>query len=217
MEAILNLKNKWMKLGIVGVMVGMLAMASVAVYAQEAETTPPADAPAAGDPGFGGPRGQGGNGLFKIIVEQLGIEQAELRTALIEDGKTIAQLAEEKGVSTNTIVEAVVAARQEMLTAAVEAGNLTQAQADARLALVKADIEALLDKVFDGENMPGFGGGRGHDGQGNGGFGGRGHGGPGQGMGPGGNGGFGGWGGNNPPPPQPDGATAPDATAEPGV
>jgi uncharacterized protein (DUF433 family) len=163
MEDIVN--KKWLKMGAITLAIGMLAVASVAVYAQDSVVLP-----AAGDMVFGGrDGGRGGFGrggdALAMVAEQLGIEQAALVTEL-QAGKTIAQLAEEKGVSTADIVAAVIAARQEMLTSAVEAGTLTQAQADARLALLQADAEAMLDKTFTfsdgrGPGMGGFGGGDG--------------------------------------------------------
>ncbi len=164
------MNKKWLKMGAVTLAIGMLAVASIAAYAQDT-VVPPADSAVGGMffGGRGGDRGgfgRGGEGL-SIVAEQLGIDQAELMTEL-QAGKTIAQLAEEKGISTDDIIAAVVAARQEMLTSAVEAGTLTQAQADARLALVQADAEALLDKTFTfsegngrGFGMGGFGAGDG--------------------------------------------------------
>lgn len=162
------MNKKWLKMGAVTLAIGMLAVASVAAYAQDT-VVPPADPAVSGlmFDGRGGGRGGLGRGgdALAIVAEQLGIEQTELVTEL-QAGKTIAQLAEEKGVSTDDIVAAVVAARQETLTSAVEAGNLTQAQADARLALLQADAEALLNKTFTftdgrGAGMGGFGAGDG--------------------------------------------------------
>jgi uncharacterized protein (DUF433 family) len=149
-----------MKKSIAGAtLAAMMATASVAVYAQDATAQPPAvtDTNAVG-PGFGGPglRGPGPMGGLSIVADTLGIDQTELITEL-QAGKTIAQIAADKNVSTDTIVNAIVTADQDRLTTAVTDGRLTQAQADARLALVKADAEALLDKTFDAQNFPGAG------------------------------------------------------------
>ena len=152
------MNKKWMKKSIAGATLAAvfaaLATASVAVYAQDATAQPPAVTDThAGGLGFRGPGPMGG---LNVVAEQLGIDPSELFTEL-QAGKTIAQIAAEKGIATDTIVNAVVAAEQERLTTAVTNGRLTQEQADARLALVKADVEASLDKTFDAQNFPGDG------------------------------------------------------------
>ncbi|MEZ4671156.1 MAG: hypothetical protein R3E39_24895 [Anaerolineae bacterium] len=152
-----------------------------------------------------------------IIAEQLGLQPAELMTEL-QGGKTIAQLAEEKGVSLDSITEAIVADHKTALDQAVTDGNLTQAQVDARLALVKADVEAMYDRAWQAPTgRPGFGpadgfggmnGGMGRPGRGQGGFGDRGQGN----FGGRGQDGFGGMWGNGPQN-APVAPTAPDAEA----
>ncbi|MEO8612506.1 MAG: hypothetical protein ABI690_31710 [Chloroflexota bacterium] len=154
------MKKQWLKKGVAtAALTVSLATASVAVYAQDATAEPPAatDVTTA-NPGLGGPgfRGPGPMVGMNIIAQQLGIDPSELFTEL-KAGKTIAQIAADKGVATDTIVNAVVAAEQTRLTTAVTDGRLTQAQADARLALAKADVEAALDKNFDAQNGPVFG------------------------------------------------------------
>jgi hypothetical protein len=105
-------------------------------------------------------------------------------------------------------VDAVVAQRQTALTTAVTDGRLTQEQADAQIALLKADLNAAFAKPMTGRGF--FGGFGGFDGpMGDfGGFGrpgrGNGNGGP---MGHGGNGNGGP--GNNPPPAE----VTPEATS----
>jgi hypothetical protein len=147
----------------------VLALGSVVAYAQD--TVVPLANPGMGNmmfDGRGGGRGGFGRGgdALAIVAEQLGIDQTALVIEL-QAGKTIAQIAEEKGVATSDIVAAVVATQQESLTSAVEAGTLTQAQADARLALVQANVEAMLDQtyIFSGDGrgfgMGGFGAGEG--------------------------------------------------------
>jgi hypothetical protein len=105
-----NVNKKWMKKSIAGAtLAAVLTTASVAVYAQDATAQPPAVTDThAGGPGLRGPGPMGG---LSIIAEQLGIDPSELFTEL-QAGKTVAQIAEEKGIATDTIVNAVVAAEQ---------------------------------------------------------------------------------------------------------
>jgi len=170
-------------------------------------------------PGFD----QRGNGMFDVIATALGEDVATLQADL-KAGKTIADIAKEKNVDLSKVVDAVVAERQTAITAAVTDGRLTQEQADAQIALLKANLTAAFSqKMGTGFGMGGFGGPMGGfdggfggpgrpDGNGNDGFGrpgnrpgGNGNGGP---MGPGGHGHDGNGGpGNNAP-------VAPEATPE---
>ncbi|MBI5669534.1 MAG: hypothetical protein HZC41_16140 [Chloroflexi bacterium] len=180
------MNRKWLKISMVVAAIAVLAVTAVVA--------------AAAWPGGG--RGQGfgfgpENSMWSIVAEALGIEADALVTEL-QAGKSIAQIAEENDVAVDTVVEAIVAARTEDLTAAVEAGNLTQEQADAHLALLRANLNVLVNQTFDApnftdedgdglcDNCGGFGMGHGMMGP-RGGFGmGRGMGrGFGQGMGPG--------------------------------
>lgn len=105
-------------------------------------------------PHQGGPAGRGGGGmgpmggsqdsLVAVAAETLGMEQADL-VAQLQAGTTIAQLAGDK---TATIVDAFVASRSERFAAMVEAGRLTQAQADQQLATVRANATARVEAVW---------------------------------------------------------------------
>lgn len=93
--------------------------------------------------GWGGPAGS----LIATAAEKLGMSQSELIQEL-QNGKTIAALAEEKGVSLNTIVDAVTAPQQTRLNTLVQAGRLTQEQADALLALARSTVTDRLSQSF---------------------------------------------------------------------
>ncbi|MCZ2810700.1 hypothetical protein O2W15_04570 [Modestobacter sp. VKM Ac-2979] len=90
----------------------------------------------------GGPGG--GHGL-ETAATALGMTEDDLRTALEADGATLASVAEEQGVAVDTLVDALVAAAQERVTQAVTDGDLTQEQADERL----ADLEAWITERVD--------------------------------------------------------------------
>lgn len=98
-------------------------------------------------PAFGmGPR-RGGptQSLVAVAAEQLGLSQQEL-AAELQAGKTIADVAAEKGVSAETIVEAFLAPRAGWLAEQVSSGQLTQEQADAMLAAMRANVTARLSQ-----------------------------------------------------------------------
>jgi polyhydroxyalkanoate synthesis regulator phasin len=108
------------------------------------------------DKGLGGISGVS---LRSVAAEKLGIELADLLTEL-QNGKTIAALAEEKGVDTQTIVDAYLAQVKEKLDEKVASGDITQEQADTQLEQAKTRATEKLTSTWEG-----FGpGGRGHGG-----------------------------------------------------
>ena len=84
------------------------------------------------DKGFFGPRrdfmGRGGDPFLAVAADELGMTAIELRDELA-NGKSIAGIAEEKGVDTQAIVDAHQAKLAETLAQAVENGRITQKQA----------------------------------------------------------------------------------------
>jgi hypothetical protein len=110
-------------------------------------------------PGTGrGMRGQMGGpqqSLVAVAADTLGITQADL-IAQLQGGKTIAQVAREKNVALDTIVNAFVATRQARMAQAVAAGRMTQEQADAMLATMRANVTARLNQPWSPQG-PGAG------------------------------------------------------------
>ncbi|GIK42051.1 MAG: hypothetical protein BroJett011_58840 [Chloroflexota bacterium] len=100
--------------------------------------------PGGGMMGRGGPWGGPENSLIAVAAEKLGLTTQELLTEL-QAGKTIAEVAAEKNVAVDDIVEAVVASRTERLNQLVTDGQLTQEQADAMLTLMKANITERIN------------------------------------------------------------------------
>lgn len=120
--------------------------------------------------GFGGGRGGHiGQGL-EAVAEELGLTTDEIRTAL-QDGQSLADLAAANGSSADALVAVLVAEATAHLEEHVADGDITQAEADERLAEMTERITAMVN----GE-MPTFEGGgrdgRGPGGRGPGGFGG---------------------------------------------
>ena len=107
-----------------------------------------------------GPHGHGPGIVhagLDTAAKALGITTEELRTAL-RDGKTVADVAADKGVDVQVVIDALVADAQARIATAVSDGRITQAQADERLATLTDDIT----KIVNGEGR-GFGRGRGPD------------------------------------------------------
>jgi F0F1-type ATP synthase delta subunit len=114
----------------------------------------------------GGP-GHGPSDELAAAATYLGLSQADLQTAL-QSGKTLAQVADATtSKSTAGLIDALVAAEQTEIAAAVTAGELTQAQSDQITPTLKARFTDLANGVRP-ERGPGFGHGFGHGGPGGG-------------------------------------------------
>ncbi|MCX6049837.1 MAG: hypothetical protein NT075_32460 [Chloroflexi bacterium] len=140
------MKNKWGRLGIgigaVAIIAGLSFGAMMNVQAQDAQGSAVSQGSAIAQ--AHGPRG--GMGMFgsqAAIAKALGISESDLMTAL-KSGKTVADVATEKGVALSTVVDAVVAEQTTTLAKAVTDGKLTQAQADERIAKLKTDLPTML-------------------------------------------------------------------------
>ena len=105
--------------------------------------------------------GVAGVSLRSVAAEKLGMELTDLNTEL-QNGKTIAELAKEKGVDTQTIIDAYLAQVKEKLDAKVASGDITQEQADAQLEQAKTSATERVDNTWE---SPDHGGGR-HGGMG---------------------------------------------------
>jgi hypothetical protein len=80
----------------------------------------------------------------EVLSEALGLTPEELRAEL-EAGKTVAAIAGEQGVEVQAVIDAVVAALEEHLDEKVAAGELTQEEADERLAGAEERATALVN------------------------------------------------------------------------
>ncbi len=97
-----------------------------------------------GGHGPGGEQGRRGGPDLERAAGALGITAEELRTAL-RDGQTIAQVAEAQGVDVQAVIDAMVAGVKEHLDEKVASGDLTQAEADERLAEATERITDLAN------------------------------------------------------------------------
>lgn len=95
--------------------------------------------------------------VWNALADTFGLSGNELN-AEANSGKTIAQIAEEKGISRVDLVAALEAAHAKSLAQAVADGYLTQVQADSLLAQMAGRYEWMIDNMGAGY---GFAGGRG--------------------------------------------------------
>lgn len=96
--------------------------------------------------------------LVAVSAQMLGLSVSDLLTEL-SNGKTIAEVANAKGLSTDKIVDEFLKPRVEWLQSAVKANRFTQAQADAMIAALKANVNARLSTPFTANPYGlGFGG-----------------------------------------------------------
>lgn len=99
-----------------------------------------------GGHGGGGRGGGGGRIDVAAAAEALGITEEELGTRT-QAGSTLADIAEAEGVEEGELVDALVAAARTRHAAAVAAGRLTQAEADARAVDLEARVTDSLDEL----------------------------------------------------------------------
>lgn len=100
--------------------------------------------------GFGMRGGFGAfGGMLGYAADALGLSAEELAIEL-QAGKTLAQVAAERGIAREGVVNSLLASQQEALAARVAAGYLTQEQADAMLAQMRAHADWMLDQTHAG-------------------------------------------------------------------
>jgi polyhydroxyalkanoate synthesis regulator phasin len=112
--------------------------------------------------GFRAPRGgfmgRGVASPISVAAEELGMTASDLVTEL-RAGKSIADVAQEKGVDVQKITDAYLAQLGEQLSQAVEAGRLTQEQADSMLEQAKERVPEMLNGTWEGRGPGRFPGG----------------------------------------------------------
>ena len=99
-----------------------------------------------------GRRGRHGKGgcSFETAAETIGISEDEVKAA-VEAGQTLAEVAQDNGVDPQAVVDAMVEDKAERIAEKVEAGRITQEEADEKLA---EKAERIEDRVFgvDGDD-----------------------------------------------------------------
>jgi hypothetical protein len=79
-----------------------------------------------------------------VAAEALGITEGELRAALV-GGQTIAEIAAAQNVEIDAVIGALMATHEERIAAKVEAGDLTQEEAEARLEVARERVTAMVN------------------------------------------------------------------------
>lgn len=108
---------------------------------------------------------EGGKGHGRLsakwseLAELVGTDADGLKSALRE-GQTLAEIAEEIGVDAQTVIDALVVKANERIDAAVEAGKLTEEEAETKKSEAATRIEDVVNNGFDRDGMRGWGKGR---------------------------------------------------------
>jgi hypothetical protein len=115
-----------------------------------------ATTPVATDQDQDGPGGHGPGGGHveattdtSVVAKAIGISEADLQTAL-QGGQTVAAVAKAHNVDLQVVIDALVADGQAELDAAVKAGTITQAQADAEKAEITQRATDQANGNFQG-------------------------------------------------------------------
>jgi hypothetical protein len=108
-----------------------------------------------GFPGGHGAWGGRGNPLISVAADELGMELSDLMAEL-QEGKSIAEVAEEQGVDPQTIADAHLAQVAETLADAVENERITQEQADSTLEHITETVDDQLESACGGFRPGGF-------------------------------------------------------------
>ena len=149
--------GKWMlAVGTLALVVVLGLFAVGSVFAQSPTATPD------GAPGSGawGRVCQGAGVVSDAVSKLLGLTPEQI-SAERQAGKTLSQIAKEKGITDQQLIDAIVAGRTEEIAQAVKDGRMTQAQADWMLAKMKAMAPFQITNPFGPGGMGGRMGARG--------------------------------------------------------
>ncbi len=134
---------------------GWLTQEQADKLAERMDQIPPEDGMGLPFHGMRGGWDMRGSSLFSVAAEKLGLTVQELMTEL-QSGKSIADVAAEKGVDTQTIADAYIAQVKEQLDTAVADGRITQKQADLQLENITAQVTTQLEAACGGCVPGGF-------------------------------------------------------------
>jgi hypothetical protein len=98
-----------------------------------------------------------GFGIISGMIEKMfGLNREEIRSE-IQEGKSLALIAEEKNIDTQEIEQAIIENRRERFQQAVQKGCLTSEQAEQRLRFMQEKIQQRMSNRSMSGNRFGFG------------------------------------------------------------
>jgi len=132
---------------VVVALVGLFAVGTV--FAESPTPTPNATQPKAAQPRDGAWNRvcRGAGVISDAVTKLLGMTREQIMTERAT-GKTLAQIAQEKNVTEQQVIDAIVAEQQAAIDQQLKAGKITQAQADWLLARAKAMAPFTLSNPF---------------------------------------------------------------------
>ena len=98
-------------------------------------------------------------GMDDAAEKLLGMTQAEIQAARLA-GKSLAELAQAKGVSKDALIQAILDEHKADLGKLVADGKMTQAQADAMVSRMQEQVKLMVERTGTGpmwQNQPGQG------------------------------------------------------------
>ncbi len=129
---------------------GTLDEAQADTVAETLDEALPERGPGHGGPGGpGGPGGRGGGLALEEAASLVGLEVDELLVEL-QEGQSLAAVAEAQGVDEATLVDGLVTATEDHVAEHLADGDITQEQADQRLAGLEERITVLVER----EDLP---------------------------------------------------------------
>ena len=143
------------------ILVLVAALAAIAIVGTALVGTALADDPTTPTPAPFGPRwghgstlgpggpAWGGHSTLDAVSQLLGLTPEQIHEQRLA-GKSLVQIAQEKGVSKDQLVAAILAAKKAALNSLVSAGKLTQAQADAMYAHMQTQVPNAVERTSVG-------------------------------------------------------------------
>ena len=101
-----------------------------------------------GNGSVGGPA-WGGQATRDVVSKLTGLKVEDIQ-AQRQAGKSLAQIAQAKGVATDKLVAEILAAKKSVVDGLVKDGKLTQSQADAMVANMQAQVKTAVERTAIG-------------------------------------------------------------------
>ncbi len=99
--------------------------------------------------GRGGGRWGGGFSALEPVANLLGISTGDV-AAQRQEGQSLVQIAQAKGVDETKLIDTILASRKATLDAQVKAGTITQAQADLMLSRMQTQVKTAVERTTVG-------------------------------------------------------------------